>query len=201
LVFALTACSLFGGDTATSDQAALSALPWCVQPQIGFVDNSSSSGQTITAWNQVKGELGFTPYLPASLPKGSCLDLVGGAIHDPVFGGHLSITWILPGNNPLSFSEAPKRGNSATSPQCAQGAGTTPAAGATPTAGQPTSPTTVCIGVAGNTSVTVASFLPQSQIVTYFNNLEPASNWEPAAAPTPTNTAASTTTPAATSNP
>jgi hypothetical protein len=162
-----------------------------VQPQISFVDNSSSSGQTITAWDQVKGQLGFTPYLPASLPKGSCLDLVGGAIHDPVFGGHLSITWILPGNNPLSLSEAPKRGNTATSPQCAQGAATTPVAG------QSTAPTTVCIGAAGNTSVTVASFLPQSQIVAYFNNLQAASNWEPAAALTPTNSAA-TTTPAAT---
>jgi hypothetical protein len=179
LAFMLAACSFGDSGSGASDQTALSALPWCVQPQISFVDSGSSSQQTITQWDQVKGQLGFTPYLPDSLPKGTCLDLVGGAIHDPVFGGHLSITWILPGGNPISFSEAPKRGNTAATPQCEQSAGSTPT---TPPAGQATSATTVCIGAVGDTSVTVASFLPQSQVVTYFKTLKPASNWEPAPA-------------------
>jgi hypothetical protein len=166
----LAGCSMgFGGDSSASGQQALSSLPWCAQPQISFVDSSSPAQQTITQWDQVKGQLGFTPYLPQSFPKGACLDLVGGAIHDPIFGGHLSITWVLPGDGPISFSEAPKRGNTATTPQCAQSSQTSAA-------------TTVCIGVVGDTSVTIASHLSQSQITTYFKQLKPASDWAPAAA-------------------
>lgn len=166
----LAGCSLGGGGTSSSGQQALNALPWCAQPQISFVDSSSSSQQTITSWGQVKGQLGFTPYLPSSLPKGACLDLVGGTIHDPIFGGHLSITWVLPGSGgPISFSEAPKRGNTATTPQCAQSS-------------QSSDATTVCIGVVGDTSVTIASHLPKSQITDYFKQLQKAPDWQPATA-------------------
>lgn len=171
LALALAGCSLgFGGDTIAASDQALNALPWCGQSQISFVDSSSSSQQAITQWSQVKGQLGFTPYLPSSLPKGTCLDLVGGAIHDPIFGGHLSVTWVLPGGAPISFSEAPKRGNTATTPQCAASAQTSDA-------------TTVCIGAVGDTSVTVASHLSESQIKAYFSQLQPATDWAPATAP------------------
>lgn len=181
LAVTLAACSVGSGSSSVNDQAALNSLPWCVQPQISFVDSSSASQQTITQWDQVKGQLGFVPYLPSTLPKGTCLDLVGGTIHDPIFGGHLSITWVLPGGNPISFSEAPKRGNTATTPQCAQSGQATPTSTASATA-QPTDTTTVCIGAVDNTSVTVASHLTQNQITTYFKNLKPASDWEPAPA-------------------
>jgi hypothetical protein len=167
---ALTGCSLgsiAGGDG--SDGVGLSALPWCAQPQLSFVDSSSSSQQTLTNWDQVKGRLGFTPYLPPTLPKGACLDLVGATIHDPIFGGRLSVTWILPSGDPISFSEAPRRGNTGGSPQCAQSAKGTDA-------------TIVCIGAVGDTSVTIASHLTQSQITDYFKQLQPASDWEPAPA-------------------
>lgn len=163
----LAACSLGGATTSVNDQQALNALPWCVQPQISFVDSGSSSQQTITDWDQVKGELGFTPYLPATLPKGSCLDLVGGAIHDPIFGAHLSITWVLPGGNPISFSEAPKRGGAADKPQC-EVSGQPVATGQANATVQPSQVTTVCIGALGNTSVTVASHMSQSELTTYF---------------------------------
>ncbi len=166
----LAGCSLSG--STSSDQQSLSALPWCAQPQISFMDSSSPTQQTITSWSQVKGQLGFTPYLPSSLPKGTCLDLVGGTIHDPIFGGHLSVTWVLPGSGPISFSEAPKRGNTATSPQCAQSA----------QSGKSSNATTICIGALGDTSVTIASHLTQSQIEAYFKQLKPTPDWEPARA-------------------
>jgi hypothetical protein len=169
LAVTLAGCSLgFGSGSSAPSQQSVGAVPWCAQPQISFVDSASSSQQAITQWDEVKGELGFTPYLPPTLPKGTCLDLVGGAIHDPIFGGHLSITWVLPsGAGPISFSEAPKRGNTATTPQCAQTAQTSQA-------------TTVCIGVAGDTSVTIASHLSKSEITSYFNQLTAAANWAPA---------------------
>ncbi len=174
LALMLAGCSLgSSGNTSASNQQTLGALPWCAQPQISFVDSSSSSQQAITQWSQVKGQLGFTPYLPPNLPKGTCLDLVGGAIHDPIFGGHLSITWVLPGGSPISFSEAPKHGNTATTPQCSQSAQSGQSA-------QSSDATTVCIGAVGDTSVTIASHLTQSQIATYFSQLKPAPDWEPA---------------------
>jgi hypothetical protein len=175
-LMALAGCSLgavAGGDGAATQ--ALSALPWCAQPQLSFVDSSASSGAAPPSWSQVKGQLGFTPYLPPSLPKGACLDLVGATIHDPIFGGRLSVTWILPGGDPISFSEAPRRGNTGNTggaPQCQQSA---------PSA-QATDATTVCIGAVGDTSVTVASHLSKSQITTYFNQLQPAPDWSPAPA-------------------
>ncbi len=171
LAATLAGCSLPGiGSASSSDQQSLSALPWCAQPQISFVDSSSSTQQTITSWSQVKDQLGFTPYLPSSLPKGTCLDLVGGTIHDPIFGGHLSITWVLPGSaGPISFSEAPKRGDTATTPQCAQSSQTSDA-------------TTVCIGAVGDSSVTIASHMTQSQITAMFKQLRAAPGWEPAPA-------------------
>ncbi|HEU0028330.1 MAG TPA: hypothetical protein VFQ25_14550 [Ktedonobacterales bacterium] len=170
LAMTLAGCSLgFGGDSSANGDQALSALPWCGQPQISFVDSGSSSQQTITQWDTVKGQLGFTPYLPSTLPKGSCLDLVGGAVHDPIFGGHLSVTWVLPGGTPISFSEAPKRGNTATTPQCT-------------VSSQAPNATTVCIGAVDNTSVTVASHMSESQIKSYFSQLKAATDWAPAPA-------------------
>lgn len=163
----LAGCSLGGGDGGSgSGGQSLSSLPWCAQPQVSFMDSTSASQQPITRWDQVKDKLGFTPYLPASLPKGACLDLVGGTIHDPMLGGHLSVTWVLPGGSPISFSEAPKRGGALGAPQCTQSA-------------QGSDATTLCIGAIGDASVTIASHLSQSQIIEYFNQLRPATDWEP----------------------
>ncbi|HEX9035485.1 MAG TPA: hypothetical protein VF808_00675 [Ktedonobacterales bacterium] len=169
-LLALTGCALGGGNgSGGAGGQTLSSLPWCAQPQFNFVDSSSSSQKAITSWDQVKGQLGFTPYLPPSLPKGSCLDLLGGAIHDPIFGGHLSVTWVLPNVGPISFSEAPAHGAAASAPQC-------------PQSGQSSDATTICIGVVGGTNVTVAAHLTQSQLTAYFNQLQPATDWQPAPA-------------------
>ncbi|HET9109541.1 MAG TPA: hypothetical protein VFN78_01830, partial [Ktedonobacterales bacterium] len=130
----------------------------------------------------VKGQLGFTPYLPATLPQGSCLDLVGGSIHDPVFGAHLSVTWVLPKTGPISFSEAPKRNTDSSSPQCAQSQ-------------QGTTPTTICIGTMGDASITIASHLSESELHAYFSKLQSNVDWTPTAPVAPT-----ATSPAATSS-
>jgi hypothetical protein len=170
VALALAGCSLGGGSVDGGDGGqGLSSLPWCAQPQIGFIDSTSSAQAPITNWDQVKDKLGFTPYLPASLPKGACLDLVGGTIHDPMLGGHLSVTWVLPQGGPISFSEAPKRGGALGAPQCTQSA-------------QGSDATTLCIGAVGDASVTIASHLSKDQITGYFNQLQPATDWEPAPA-------------------
>lgn len=183
LSLALTGCSLGGGSGSAASDQSLNALPWCDQPLISFQDDSQPSQQALTQWGSVKGQLGFTPYLPTALPKGSCLDLVGGSIHDPIFGAHLSITWVLPKTGPISFSEAPKRGAVSTTPQCAQSQ-------------QGSDATTVCIGTQGDASITVASHLTADELKAYFPKLQPNVDWQPTApAPTVTPTATSAATP------
>lgn len=179
LTLSLAGCSLSlgAGSSARGGDPGLSALPWCDQPLISFQDDSQSTQPTLTQWSAVKDQLGFTPYLPTTLPAGTCLDLVGGSIHDPIFGGHLSITWVLPKTGPLSFSEAPKRGAISSTPQCAQSQ-------------QGSDATTICIAAMGDASVTIASHLPTATLQDYFAKLQPNVDWEPTApAPTVTPTA------------
>lgn len=186
LTMALTGCSLFGGGgkkTTTSTTASLAQLSWCDQPLIEFQDNASTSQNVLSSWDQVKDQLGFTPYLPPTLPKGSCLVLAGGVIHDPIYGGHLSITYDLPGDQgPVSFSEAPKRPNLDTKLQCSQDTQ------------DKQNVTTICLGVINGTSVTIASRQTQSQVQSLFNSLQANVAWVPASAQQVTGTPSTTAT-------
>ena len=184
-LLALAGCSLSlgGGSGSTNTDQSLNVLPWCDQALISFQDDSQPSQQALTDWGAVKGQLGFTPQLPTTLPKGSCLDLVGGSIHDPIFGAHLSITWVLPRSGPLSFSEAPKRSSVSTKPQCAQSQEQQGSSDAT----------AICIGTVGDASITIASHMPAATLQNYFSNLQTGVDWQPTA-PAPTATPAATAT-------
>lgn len=193
LALTLAGCSLggsgngSGGSNPLSSNQNLNALAWCDQPLISFQDDSQQS-QQLTSWSAVKDQLGFTPYLPATLPTGSCLDLVGGTIHDPIFGGHLSITWVLPKTGAISFSEAPKRGAVSSTPQCTQSQ-------------QGSDATTICIAAVQNTSVTIAAHLSASDIQSYFSNLQANVDWQPTQSATPATTPTTAPTTAPTSTP
>jgi hypothetical protein len=180
LTLALAGCSLFGANTPvlTPNELQLGQVPWCDRPLISFQDDSTTTQKIITNWGDVKDELGFTPYLPPSMPKGTCLALAGGSIHNPIYGGQLSITYVLPNSGPLSFSQAPKRPNLPTTTQCIQST--------------QDSKTTICAGVIGNTSITIASRQSSAELQALFGKLQPNENWVPAntnvARPTPTAT-------------
>jgi hypothetical protein len=178
-VLTLSGCTLFGGPSATGDQS-LTQISWCDSKAISFKDQSASSGNALTNWSDVKDQLGFTYYLPSSFPKGTCLVLAKGTIHDPVYnGGSFGITYNLPNTGPIAFSEAPKQPNASTSVQCVQ-------------SGQDAK-TNICQGVVGDTSVTIASRLSNDAIQNYFSSLKGNLPWtpavEPTAAPSPTVTA------------
>lgn len=199
LVLALTllaACSPFGdgGTGGDSNSVALAKISWCDKPLINFQDDSTTSQATLTQWEQVRDQLGFTPYLPTTLPKGSCLALAGGSIHDPIYGGHLSITYILPGSGPVSFSEAPKRANLGDKVQCSQDTQNSQQGTATPTAqptAQPSIATTVCIGAIAKTSITIAARQSSAEVEKLFGTLKPNVEW----VPVNTNTLLATATP------
>lgn len=200
LTLALAACDLGGGPTSgPSATLALAQIPWCDGPSINFQDDGKLQQPDITDWNAVKGQLGFTPYLPTTLPRGTCLALAGGTIHDPVLGAQFRITYVLPGSAPLSFSEAPKRPASAgglgSKLQCSQAIQPTGGAqGGTPIAGATPSPTpatvTVCLGAQGRTSITIAAAQSGDAITRMFNALQPSADWLPSTTPSATATTA-----------
>jgi hypothetical protein len=175
-VLTLSGCTLFGGPSATGDQS-LTQIQWCDSKDISFHDASASNSGPLTNWSDVKDQLGFTYYLPSSFPKGTCLVLAKGSIHDSVFnGGTFGITYNLPDTGPIAFSEAPKQSNASTNVQCVQSA--------------QDSKTNICQGVVGDTSVTIASRLSTDAIQNYFSSLKANLPWtpavEPTAAPSPT---------------
>ncbi len=176
LVLALAGCSGDTASTSTANDLQLAQVPWCDKPLISFQDDGTTSQKIITDWSSVKDQLGFTPYLPTTMPKGTCLALAGGSIHNPIYGGQLSITYVLPNVGPLSFSQAPKRPNLPSATQCVQSA--------------QDSKTTICAGVKDNTSITIASRQTAAELQALFGQLQPNVNWLPAnnntLAPTPT---------------
>jgi hypothetical protein len=168
LTLALSGCGLFGnGGGATGDNTqSLAALSWCDRPLITFQDDSTTSQKLLSRWDDVKDQLGFTPYLPESMPQGTCLALAGGSIHNPIYGGQFSITYVLPKTGPVSFSEAPLHQGMSNKTQCIQSA--------------QDSKTTICVGAISNTSITIASRQSSDDIQAMFGNLKPSVAWVPA---------------------
>src|SRR5437764_936104 len=114
------------------------------------------SPTTLTDWSQIKPNLGFTVYLPPTLPGNTCLVSASGTLNDPIFGGNFIIGYLLPDDSPLSLSEAPVRTNSREF-QCTSSKGeasqvshsSTPA----PTASPTKVPVLLCTGVKDGTSI------------------------------------------------
>ncbi len=197
LLAALVVAGCASGGTTNSTTSVLAQLPWCDQPAVSFQDDSKLNRPLLSDWQEVKGQLGFTPYLPETMPKGTCLALAGGSIHDPIFGGRFLITYYVPTTGPISFSEAPKSAAGAShlpdQVQCSQ-AGVTPTAGGTPSASPAATAApalTVCLGTISGTNVSIASAQSPTSLQQVFNALKPDVNWVPrqVATPTPSTTA------------
>ena len=187
LTLALGGCGPFGGSSgvSTDNSQSLASLSWCDRPLITFQDDSTTAQNMLTKWSDVKGQLGFTSYLPESSPKGTCLALAGGSIHNPIYGGQFSITYVLPTIGPVSFSEAPLHPGLSKKTQCIQSA--------------QDSKTTICVGAIADTSITIASRQSQADIEAMFGSLKPDVTWDPAGSGSPTTP--SSTAPATTVTP
>ena len=99
---------------------ALAKLHWCGKPVQVFRDEGATktgtptvgvtpttpvaTPKTIADWQQVEPNLGFTVFLPRTLPQGSCLISASGTIHDPIFGGIFTIGYVLPKHDAFSLS-------------------------------------------------------------------------------------------------
>jgi hypothetical protein len=196
VALALAGCANDSSGPLPPNTVRLTDVPWCDTPSIAFQDDAKLSHTIVTDWAAVKDQLDFTPYLPPTMPSGSCLALAGGTIHDPIFGGLFRITYYTPKNGPISFSEAPKHGQTgAGAAQCTAAAPT-----ATPVQTPGTTPTpglTVCLGTINGTSITVAAAQTTDAMQKLFGTLQATTDWVPQvkATPTPAATAQATNQP------
>lgn len=139
---------------------------------------------TITDWSTVKANLGFTVYLPTTLPTGSCLVSAQATIHDPIFGGSFTIGYLLPDHTSLSISEAPLKSQNV-SFQCNSTSITTPTATAKGTAtaaiSSPTpTPNQLCSGAKSTTNIVLSGPGTASELQKTFDSLQPNVSWIPA---------------------
>jgi hypothetical protein len=193
----------------TIQQVALSKLHWCSKPFIVFRDEhapvtltpsgtptvratatagstptAASSPTTLTEWSQIKPNLGFTVFLPATLPSQTCLVSASGTLNDPIFGGNFIIGYLLSDNSPLSLSEAPVRTNSRVF-QCTSSKGgasqtvQTPRTAGSPTASPTRAPVLLCTGVKDNTSIVFSRSGSEQSLKQFFDALQPNVTWVP----------------------
>lgn len=191
LAVILTACAS-GGNTTNNPQTtptttvSLGQIHWCGKPSMLFRDDGASTNgtktnttvtpTTINDWNQFKTSLGFTLYLPATLPQGTCLSSAFGTVHDAVFGSSFTIGFMLPNHDPLTFSEAPLRSQD---PKFQCSATTNNTSGTSANAKQ--TAIQLCTGARNTTNVVFSARGSTGDLQNFFQQLQPDVNWLPAA--------------------
>jgi hypothetical protein len=198
--------------TPTSSTQVLKKIHWCTKPLMVFHDEgaftpipspqatlqatgtaSASSTptrapgtpETVSDWSVIKASLGFTVYLPKTLPSGACLLSAQATIHDPIFGGNFIIGYLLADHTALNISEAPLKSQSTTF-QCNGTETPTPTSkGETSTANPATPSPTVatnqlCSGAKNTTNIVISGSGTVQQLQQIFNSLQPNVDWIPA---------------------
>ena len=192
---------------AALPQVALADLHWCGKPVLIFRDEGATkintptattstpstsvtptdtvtpiaTPKTLTDWQQVEPNLGFSVFLPQTLPQGSCLISASGTIHDPTFGGIFTIGYVLPDHDAISLSEAPLASQSSNF-QCSPSSSTTSGkSSSTPTPGPTVDPVQLCTGARGNTNVVLSARGATSALEQLFSALQTNVAWVPVA--------------------
>jgi hypothetical protein len=141
--------------------------------------------RTISDWSEVEANLGFSVFLPSTLPRNSCLVNAQATIHDPIIGGSFTIGYLLPDHSALSLSEAPLISQSTTF-QCNPSNGSTPHANTTPKAGTPSPAATqgasllLCSGAKDTTNIVMSAQGSTDHLQQVFTDLKPNIPWIPA---------------------
>jgi hypothetical protein len=144
-----------------------------------------SGPRTISDWSQVEPNLGFTVYLPGTLPRGTCLVSAQATIHDPIFGGNFFIGYLLPDHNSISLSEAPLNSQNVQF-QCNPSGSASPQTQTTPKTGTPVpsvsptqAPDQLCSGARNSTNIVLLAQGNMDSLQKFFNALQPNVAWIP----------------------
>ena len=175
---ATVTATVTAGTTATTTAGSTPTATATVAP---------GTPRTISDWSEVEASLGFSVFLPSTLPRNSCLVNAQATIHDPIIGGSFTIGYLLPDHSALSLSEAPLISQSTTF-QCNPSSGSTPHANTTPKAGTPTpSPAAtqgasllLCSGAKDTTNIVMSAQGSTDHLQQVFTNLKPNIPWIPA---------------------
>lgn len=170
--------------TATGTSATPVASVTATTTATATTPTATPTGATsVTDWSQVEPNLGFTVYLPETLPAASCLVSASGTFHDPIFGGSFNIGYLLPDHSSVTLAEAPARSNSLGF-QCSPSGNPAPqapqAGTATPTSSPTATPLLLCTGVRSGTNIVFSARGNQTTLQQFFNNLQPNVSWVPA---------------------
>ncbi len=178
-------------------QSSLKSLHWCNQPMMIFRDEGAAAlstpgvvtpGTTPTAistpgtildWSQVRQNLGFSVFLPASLAAGSCLMSVYGTVHDPIFGSSFTIAYLLPDHTSLSLSEAPVH-TGHTNFQCSVSSAGLQGLSATPGPTKSALAMQLCSGMRNTTNIVFSAQWSLAALQKFFQNLQADVDWQPA---------------------
>jgi hypothetical protein len=150
-------------------------------PTATTTPSTEGSPTTVTDWSQVAPNLGFTTYLPSTLPRTACLVSAYGTLHDPIFGGNFIIGYQLADGTPISLSEAPMRTNSPDF-QCTVSKEATKTSSGTPTATASATqvPLMLCTGARDTTNIVFSARGSEGALKQFFDALQPNVNWVPA---------------------
>lgn len=192
----LASCSGFGGNTPGTDSSAhsvaLSGLPWCNnKPDATFMNDAPSSSSASTgpangtpvaiSWSFLKANLGFTLFLPATLPNGSCLLKPFGWVHNAASHNSFIITYVLSDRTSLTIAQTLQTGPNMPF-QCFVSPDPSATKGGTPLATPKTklAPIQLCSGVRDKTNITFSARWTPKQMQLFFNDLQPDVDWMPA---------------------
>lgn len=184
------------GADSSSQPVALSRLPWCNNkpdetfindaPQATSLSSSTSIGRAngtpvAISWSVLKANLGFTLFLPTTLPNGSCLLKPFGWVHNPSSHNSFIITYLLPDRNSLTIAQTLQTGTN-TPFQCFVSPDPSLTKGGTSTTAPATklAPAQLCSGVRDKTNITFSARWTPKQMQQFFNGLQPDVDWMPA---------------------
>ena len=183
---ATTTATATGSPTATATTAG--STPTATATATATATVGPGTPTTLTDWSVVKTRLGFGVYLPANLPRGTCLVSAQATVHDPTFGGSFLIGYLLPDHTSITISEAPLTSQNATF-QCNVSNSSSTQKNNPPSAGTPqatVSPTAtpvplqLCSGAHETTNIVLSARRSVEYLQKTFNSLQSNVNWIPA---------------------
>lgn len=159
-----TATTATVGTTGVND-IHLEQVPWCSHPLLTFSEGDGVTQISEATWETARKQANFTPYLPATLPSGTCVLGDAGGVNEAGDAVTLDITYRHPDFGTLAFTETP------------------------PTLGGPTpnappdcriSHGVVCFGAYGTTEILITVQRGTLEDVkALFGTLQPTQQWHP----------------------
>lgn len=92
-------------ETRGANDIRLDQVPWCSHPLLVFTDGVTQMSEA--TWETARKQTNLTPYLPATLPRGTCVVAGWGGVNSDGYAVTLSVTYRHPHFGTLGFSETP----------------------------------------------------------------------------------------------